>query len=192
MFYCLSYATVGLVGSLILMIGYVFARQGDLVGGEIFGIPPEVYNPLNEPSPLGLRLKKSESFVELVQMKLSQEPTLKSSTSGNKTHKGVAADKLKASNFPASVLKIGSWEVDSFDHIVQLLCFKLNDAYYLALSLNCSIGQDMRVTWWQNATLQSISSFGKFLMVLLRIRSKFSGRTSWPSRQIILSKETII
>lgn len=118
MFYCLSYATVGLVGSLILMCGYVFARQGDLVGGEIFGIPPEVYNPLNEPSPLGLRLKKSESFVELVQMKLSQEPTLKSSTSGNKTHKGVAADKLKASNFPASVLKIGAWEVDSFDHLV--------------------------------------------------------------------------
>ncbi|XP_030461645.1 uncharacterized protein LOC115681736 [Syzygium oleosum] len=90
-----------------------FSLQGDLVGGDIFGIPPEVYNPLNEPSPLGLRLKKSESFVELVQMKLSQEPTLISSTSGNKTHKGVAADKLKASNFPASVLKIGAWEYRS-------------------------------------------------------------------------------
>ncbi|KAF8025269.1 hypothetical protein BT93_F2187 [Corymbia citriodora subsp. variegata] len=90
-----------------------FSLQSDLVCGDIIGIPPEVCNPLSEPSPLGLRLKKSESFVELVQMKLTQEHTLKSSTSGNKTHKGVATDKLKASNFPASVLKIGTWEYRS-------------------------------------------------------------------------------
>ncbi|XP_030546885.1 uncharacterized protein LOC115752715 isoform X2 [Rhodamnia argentea] len=90
-----------------------FSPQSNLASGGVFGIPPEVYNPLDEPSPLGLRLKKSESFVELVQMKLSQEHTPKSSTSGNKAHKGVAADKLKASNFPASVLKIGTWEYRS-------------------------------------------------------------------------------
>lgn len=90
-----------------------FPLQNDLVSGDIFGIPPAVYNPLSEPSPLGLRLKKSESFVELVQMKLTEEHTSKSSTSGNKTHKGVATDKLKASNFIASVLKIGTWEYRS-------------------------------------------------------------------------------
>lgn len=95
------------------MCEFVFARQSNLASGGVFGIPPEAYNPLDEPSPLGLRLKKSESFVELVQMKLSQEHSSKSSTSGNKAHKGAAADKLKASNFPASVLKIGTWEYRS-------------------------------------------------------------------------------
>ena len=81
------------------------------------------HNVLDEPSPLGLRLKKSPSLLDLIQMRLSQansdagqsstdnaEPSkkkdLKSGTSS-------AGERLKASNFPASVLKIGKWKYTS-------------------------------------------------------------------------------
>ncbi|KAI4976561.1 hypothetical protein ZWY2020_050168 [Hordeum vulgare] len=82
------------------------------------------HNVLDEPSPLGLRLKKSPSLLDLIQMRLSQansdagqsstdnaEPSkkkdLKSGTSSS------AGERLKASNFPASVLRIGTWEYTS-------------------------------------------------------------------------------
>ncbi|KDP41944.1 hypothetical protein JCGZ_26962 [Jatropha curcas] len=71
-----------------------------------------LYNPLEEPSPLGLRLKKSPSLLDLIQMKLSQGNNTKTDnkiTGGSIT----ATDKLKASNFPASILKIGNWEYKS-------------------------------------------------------------------------------
>ncbi|XP_059637654.1 uncharacterized protein LOC132279644 isoform X2 [Cornus florida] len=84
-------------------------------------VPPSQYNPLNEPSPLGLRLRKSPSLLDLIQMKLSQgDASLGAAPSGNLTLQGqkdvkvatspVATDKLKASNFPASILRIGRWE----------------------------------------------------------------------------------
>ncbi|XP_022714715.1 uncharacterized protein LOC111274370 [Durio zibethinus] len=82
-----------------------------------FLIPPSLYNPLDEPSPLGLRLKKSPSFLDLIQMKLSQQNADKLAALKKKDSKGVAVsgvqDKLKASNFPASLLRIGSWEYKS-------------------------------------------------------------------------------
>ncbi|PIA45980.1 hypothetical protein AQUCO_01600322v1 [Aquilegia coerulea] len=78
------------------------------------------YNPLDEPSPLGLQLKKTPSFMDLIEMKLSQGNAYrlgnsqdeKSDLGRKKENKGSAAsaDKLKASNFPASLLKIGTWE----------------------------------------------------------------------------------
>ncbi|CAN6450768.1 unnamed protein product [Victoria cruziana] len=87
-------------------------------------VPPQPlhYNPLDEPSPLGLRLRKSPSLLDLIQMRLSQGDSaalgvdsnggLDSATSGDQ--KGAVAsvttDKVKASNFPASLLRIGSWE----------------------------------------------------------------------------------
>ncbi|MQL77322.1 hypothetical protein Taro_009709 [Colocasia esculenta] len=77
-------------------------------------------NPLNEPSPLGLRLRKSPSLLDLIQMKLSQAssskacPTDDESTEAGKKKDtksaSSAADKLKASNFPANLLRIGTWE----------------------------------------------------------------------------------
>ncbi|KAL9224772.1 hypothetical protein vseg_000778 [Gypsophila vaccaria] len=72
------------------------------------------YNPLVEPSPLGLKLKKSPSLLELIQMRLSQEksPSL-AKTLPRKEKTITAVDKLKASNFPASLLKIGTWEYAS-------------------------------------------------------------------------------
>ncbi|XP_054783137.1 uncharacterized protein LOC129290402 [Prosopis cineraria] len=81
-------------------------------------IPPAFYNPLDEPSPLGLRLKKSPSLLDLIQMRLSQADNSKLAAANKKDHKGAKASitadgKLKASNFPASILKIGSWEYKS-------------------------------------------------------------------------------
>ncbi|PKA49202.1 hypothetical protein AXF42_Ash010887 [Apostasia shenzhenica] len=87
--------------------------------------PCSLYDPLDEPSPLGLRLKKSPSFLDMIQMKLSQEKSvpLSSVTSialdsaKKKELKSIAVsgatDKLKASNFPASLLRIGTWEYAS-------------------------------------------------------------------------------
>lgn len=91
-----------------------------------FPIPPSQYNPLDEPSPLGLRLRKSPSLLDLIQMKLSQgsgsgtgDLQSESFSAMAKKESKVTAisgttDKLKASNFPASLLRIGSWEVYSF------------------------------------------------------------------------------
>ncbi|KAL5573065.1 hypothetical protein UlMin_022662 [Ulmus minor] len=83
---------------------------------ETLSIPPSMYNPLDEPSPLGLRLRKSPSLLELIQMKLSQDGA-KLASLGKKSHKGSgvssSTDKLKASNFPASILQIGSWQYKS-------------------------------------------------------------------------------
>ena len=71
------------------------------------------YKPLEEPSPLGLKLKKSPSFLDLIHMKLSQEKSAPLAKTLLRKEKGSSAnaDKLKASNFPASLLKIGTWEV---------------------------------------------------------------------------------
>ncbi|XP_022749490.1 uncharacterized protein LOC111298968 isoform X2 [Durio zibethinus] len=86
-----------------------------------FPIPPSQYNPLDEPSPLGLRLRKSPSLLDLIQMRLSQSQSSGSavqaenlSSEVKKEAKAAAsADKLKASNFPASILRIGHWEYKS-------------------------------------------------------------------------------
>ncbi|XP_062159024.1 uncharacterized protein LOC133866499 isoform X2 [Alnus glutinosa] len=94
-------------------------------GANSFPIPPSQYNPLDEPSPLGLRLRKSPSLLELIQMKLSQGGAPSSGAEQSEDFNLVAkqeimgtavsgpADKLKASNFPASLLRIGSWEYKS-------------------------------------------------------------------------------
>ncbi|RVW89321.1 hypothetical protein CK203_045428 [Vitis vinifera] len=77
-------------------------------------IPPLQYNLLDEPSPLGLQLKKSPSFLDLIQMRLTQGNAPKLGSVGKKVTKGTpvisASEKLKASNFAASILRIGKWE----------------------------------------------------------------------------------
>ncbi|KAL3005381.1 hypothetical protein AAZX31_08G217200 [Glycine max] len=87
---------------------------------ESLSIPPASYNPLDEPSPLGLRLRKSPSLLDLIQMRLSQQEESKkkdqkaSSSSSSAAAAAAAADsKLKASNFPGTILKIGTWEYKS-------------------------------------------------------------------------------
>lgn len=80
-------------------------------------------NALDEPSPLGLTLKKTPSLVDLIVMQLrSDESSPNADSIAAEDAKirpsakclvpsAIAQDKLKASNFPASSLKIGTWEV---------------------------------------------------------------------------------
>ncbi|KAK3131807.1 hypothetical protein QOZ80_6AG0511720 [Eleusine coracana subsp. coracana] len=86
--------------------------------------PPQqdmYHNVLDEPSPLGLRLKKSPSLLDLIQMRLSQASSAGQSSMENegsepskkkdiKSSAPAAGERLKASNFPASILRIGTWE----------------------------------------------------------------------------------
>jgi hypothetical protein len=99
-------------------------------------VPSSVpFNPLEEPSPLGLTLRKTPSLLNLITLQLAQSTSSAPASdalscesldqeglwkSGGRVEKcllvpaagSVAAhDKLKASNFPASTLKIGTWEV---------------------------------------------------------------------------------
>ncbi|KAG5066586.1 hypothetical protein AAZX31_04G142700 [Glycine max] len=87
---------------------------------------PSHLNILDEPSPLGLRLRKSPSLLDLIQMKLSQGSAQQKEDLSSEAKResrcasaaaassgAGAADKLKASNFPASLLRIGSWEYKS-------------------------------------------------------------------------------
>lgn len=100
--------------------------------GNAFPIPPSQYNPLDEPSPLGLRLRKSPSLLELIQMRLSQSQGSASCEQnenfsyGQKETKSTAAtDKLKAANFPASILRIGSWEVSLINTFIPFSYLEL-------------------------------------------------------------------
>ncbi|KAM0013466.1 hypothetical protein Hdeb2414_s0043g00741281 [Helianthus debilis subsp. tardiflorus] len=89
-----------------------------------FLVPQSHYNPLNEPSPLGLRLRKSPSLLELAQKRLNQSnadkgdsstenpeaETKRDSKAKTRARASNSIDKLKASHFPASLLRIGRWE----------------------------------------------------------------------------------
>ncbi|KAL1548920.1 hypothetical protein AAHA92_17095 [Salvia divinorum] len=102
----------------------------------VSNVPPSQYNPLDEPSPLGLRLRKSPSLLELIQMTLSKRSS--SSISENTTEMtghgskkdtrastaSSASDKMKASNFPAMLLRIGSWEyVSKYEGDLVAKCY---------------------------------------------------------------------
>jgi hypothetical protein len=93
----------------LLISLHFFSQQWNSEPGDL-ATPPSMCNPLDEPSPLGLRLRKSPSLLDLIQMRLSQENASNLATLCKKDQKG-AGDKLKASNFPGSILKIGTWEV---------------------------------------------------------------------------------
>ena len=80
------------------------------------------YNQLNEPGPLGLRIKKSTCLLDLIQMRLalnnaspvaaqSGSSTSTANKDAKNTAASIATDKMKASNFAASVIRIGRWEV---------------------------------------------------------------------------------
>jgi hypothetical protein len=87
------------------------------VGMSGYPVLPSQFNPLDEPSPLGLRLRKTPSLLDLIQMRLSEGNASKTGADAKKVNKTNVAsaptDKLKASNFPASLLKIGTWEYKS-------------------------------------------------------------------------------
>ncbi|KAF7152672.1 hypothetical protein RHSIM_Rhsim01G0023700 [Rhododendron simsii] len=108
-------------------------------GNNEFPVPATQYNPLDEPSPLGLRLRKSPSLLDLIQMRLSQSSSSTVSANHNltdKDFKGTTAstsndklkaanfDKLKATNFPALLLRIGNWEyVSKYEGDLVAKCY---------------------------------------------------------------------
>ena len=93
-----------------------------IAGNDLLAVSPSQYNLLDEPSPLGLRLKKTPSFLDLIQMKLSQGAATASNITAVQSTT-VPPDKVKASNFPASLLRIGQWEVNLFTFSnVSFLC----------------------------------------------------------------------
>ena len=95
----------------------------------------DMFNIINEPLPLGLRLKKSPSFVDLICTCLSKENSTKEnsteeiSTKGRSAMKDIVSkpplkkDVVKASNFPANFLKIGNWEVSNILVLTQYICY---------------------------------------------------------------------
>ncbi|KAL6525400.1 hypothetical protein OROHE_015707 [Orobanche hederae] len=105
-------------------------------GNHVFLVPPAQYNPLDEPSPLGLRLRKSLSLLELIQVRLSEgssadisvnpSETTDSRSKNDAKHFSAsnAIDKLKATNFPALLLRIGSWEyVSQYEGDLVAKCY---------------------------------------------------------------------
>ncbi|CAI9098719.1 OLC1v1035410C1 [Oldenlandia corymbosa var. corymbosa] len=97
----------------------LFQLQRWSSGGHEFSAESSQHNPLAEPSPLGLRLRKSPSLLDLIQMRLSGSNALPVAAApvevpSNGIKKDVktssASDKMKASNFLASSLRIGGWE----------------------------------------------------------------------------------
>ncbi|CAI8611324.1 unnamed protein product [Vicia faba] len=93
-------------------------KQWSTSNSACFSFPSQDHSILDEPSPLGLRLRKSPSLADLIQAKLSQGDKAVSNTkddddnlsSGVKKESRAPVEKLKASNFPATLLRIGSWE----------------------------------------------------------------------------------
>lgn len=130
-------------------------------------IPP---NLLDEPSPLGLSLRKSPSLQDLIQMRLSQ--SVKKETIANASSVVGTVEKLKASNFPATLLRIGQWEVSSaYKYHVFSLEF-IWESKFLFVSTN----RGTKVIWWRNVTLQNTNLCGKCWNKDLRARSRFNGQ----------------
>ncbi|XP_055830673.1 uncharacterized protein LOC129899676 isoform X2 [Solanum dulcamara] len=78
-----------------------------------FPVSSSLFGPVDEPSPLGLRLKKSPSLLDMIQMRLGGTSMVGSLGKKEQKRSTAMMEKLKASNFPASVLRIGTWEYKS-------------------------------------------------------------------------------
>ena len=96
------------------------------------------HNPLNEPSPLGLRLRKSPSLLDLIQITLSHANSQQ--LHNHKPPNTIDNSKIKASNFPATILKIGSWEVRALASPITIISMDTVFLSHLGLgNWNCAI-----------------------------------------------------
>ncbi|KAL9996040.1 hypothetical protein Hdeb2414_s0745g00942121 [Helianthus debilis subsp. tardiflorus] len=87
--------------------------------------PHSQYDPLNEPGLLGLNLRKSESLLELCQARVNQAhiDRMEKDAKARVGFSG-AVDNLKASNFPAVLLRIGEWEyVSKYEGDLVAKCY---------------------------------------------------------------------
>ncbi|KAJ8620478.1 hypothetical protein MRB53_029007 [Persea americana] len=87
----------------------------------------QIATPLNlweESIPLGLTLRKTHSFLNLIEMKLSQGSACERMQNIDSELSQPISEKLKASNFPADLLKIGSWKrVSRYEGDIVAKCY---------------------------------------------------------------------
>lgn len=83
------------------------------VGACDFPVSSSLFCSVDEPSPLGLQLKKSPSLLDMIQMRLEGTSMVGSLGKKEQKRSTTVMEKLKSSNFPASVLRIGTWEYKS-------------------------------------------------------------------------------
>ncbi|KAH7688256.1 hypothetical protein IHE45_03G021600 [Dioscorea alata] len=121
------------------------------------------HNLISEPSPLGLRLKKTPSLLDLIQMKLSQvHPAaacaIESGTFDDvkKELKSISAiDKMKASNFPASLLTIGNWEyVSRYEGDLVAKCYYAKHKIVWEV-LDCGLKSKIEIQWSDIAAIKA-------------------------------------
>lgn len=123
---------------------------------------PTKLNLLEEPSPLGLSLRKSPSLQDLIQTRLSQSVGVKKESTGFASSLVGTVEKLKASNFPATILRIGQWEVSFSSDFFSWRCVWNQSSSLVSIFFVCfSINRDMKVIWLRNVTLRNTNSYGK-------------------------------
>lgn len=148
-------------------------------------------------SPLGLTLRKTPSFVDLVHKTLakgkekvrSMEMNLELKSKSSQTKRN--SEKVKASNFPAKLLRIGTWQVFLF--FLQLLferfswyeilrwCFMNGFFFFFWKNINstkllCDRGWiHMKGIWLRRYTTRNEKLYGRFYKDRWSVRSKHSG-----------------
>lgn len=120
------------------------------------------YNPLTEPSPLGLNLRKSPSLLDLIQRKLAhcEDESSDGDQPGRLSRLGSTAssekDKLKAANFPASKLRIGTWECTSrYDGDLVAKCYYAKRKLVWEV-LDSGLKSKMEVQWSDISALKAV------------------------------------
>ncbi|MCO5554967.1 hypothetical protein L7F22_008507 [Adiantum nelumboides] len=121
------------------------------------------YNPLSGHSPLGLNLRKSPSLLDLIQRKLahSEDDSLDADQAGRLRRLGGCAssaekDKLKAANFPASKLRIGTWECTSrYDGDLVAKCYYAKRKLVWEV-LDSGLKSKMEVQWSDISALNAV------------------------------------
>eukprot|EP01018_Ginkgo_biloba_P008676 Gb_07618 [translate_table: standard] len=122
---------------------------------------------LDEPGPLGLTLRKTHSLLDLIQMRLSKGDTTSSETINDLNQKSAerkdvaaqtSAAKLRASNFPASILKIGTWErVSRYEGDLVVKCFFAKRKLVWEV-LDRGLKRKIEIDWSDITALKAIGS----------------------------------
>ena len=88
-------------------------------------------NLISDPPPLGLQLRKSASFLDLIQTILSKpkstvgQPIMENTISSPPMKKNIKSrapttgERLKASKFSGNFLQIGNWEVSKIPYYME-------------------------------------------------------------------------
>lgn len=154
-----------------------------------------IYLNVPEKSPLGLTLRKTPSFLSLVEAKLSHAG-FPSSESKNEHGHDVPAQlnigKAKASNFCASFLRIGSWEQASkYEGELVAKCYYAKRKLVWEV-LDGGLKNKIELPWSDIASLRSTSNDGEIetLEIELLGRPLFFRETNPQPRKHTLWKAT--